>query len=53
MIGAPTLSTPLLGWPVDFVWSEEEEEGEVEHIVASECRLIAVEAEDRTIMVEC
>jgi len=49
MLGAPTLSMPLLGWPVDFVWSEEE----VEHIVASECRLIAVEAEDRTITVDC
>jgi len=52
MIGAPTLSTPLLGWTLDFAWSEEDEE-EVEHVVASECRLIAVEAEDRTITVDC
>lgn len=51
MLGAPSISTPLLGWPVSFVWSEEEEE--LEHVEASECRLIAVEVEDRTIAVDC
>jgi len=51
MLGAPTLSIPILGWPVDFVWPEEEE-GEAEHIAASECRLIAVDAENRMIAVD-